>query len=148
MAYGQRSSAVIVINEWRLVSASFGLVPAKEFKGDVSINLSDVIRPLVDFPLTTRGHSQSALNLERRLRCCQEKSHCRVHRYRCSGFYRLRNSGGGGRDGAADKPLAHEHWIVAFANILFQKEIHTPGELAKKMDEVAARYSGETTPCS
>jgi hypothetical protein len=50
------------------------------------------------------------------------------------------------RDG--DKPLAHEHWIVAFANILFQKEILTPGELAKKMDEVAARYSGETTPCS
>jgi hypothetical protein len=88
VAYGQRSSAVIVI-------------------------------------------SQSALNLERRLRCCQKKSHCRVHRYCCSGSYRLRNSGGG-QDGAADKPLAHEHWLVAFANILFQKETLTPGELAKK----------------
>jgi hypothetical protein len=39
----------------------------------------------------------------------------------------------------------YERWIVAFANILFQKEILTPGELAKKMDEVAARYSGDAT---
>jgi hypothetical protein len=33
----------------------------------------------------------------------------------------------------------YERWIVAFANILFQKGILTPGELARKMDEVAAR---------
>ena len=34
----------------------------------------------------------------------------------------------------------YERWIVAFANILFQKEILTPGELAKKMESVAARH--------
>jgi hypothetical protein len=34
-----------------------------------------------------------------------------------------------------------DRWIVAFANILFQKEILTPEELAKKMEEVAARQS-------
>jgi len=34
----------------------------------------------------------------------------------------------------------YERWIVAFANILFQKEILTPEELAKKMNEVAARH--------
>jgi hypothetical protein len=33
----------------------------------------------------------------------------------------------------------YERWIAAFANILFQKGILTPGELAKKMDEVKAR---------
>ena len=33
----------------------------------------------------------------------------------------------------------YERWIVAFANILFQKGILTPGELARKMDEVRAR---------
>ena len=33
----------------------------------------------------------------------------------------------------------YERWIVAFANILFQKGILTPAELARKMDEVAAR---------
>lgn len=33
----------------------------------------------------------------------------------------------------------YERWIVAFANILFQKQIITPEELARKMDEVAAR---------
>jgi Nitrile hydratase beta subunit len=31
-------------------------------------------------------------------------------------------------------------WIVAFANILFEKSILTPDQLARKMDEVAARY--------
>jgi len=36
----------------------------------------------------------------------------------------------------------YERWIVAFANILFQKEILTPEELAKKMEDVAARYEG------
>ena len=37
----------------------------------------------------------------------------------------------------------YERWIVAFANILFQKQILTPEELAKKMDEVAARHAGD-----
>lgn len=37
----------------------------------------------------------------------------------------------------------YERWIAAFANILFQKAIITPDELARKMDEVAARYPGE-----
>ena len=35
----------------------------------------------------------------------------------------------------------YERWIVAFANILFQKAILTPDELARKMSEVAARHS-------
>lgn len=35
----------------------------------------------------------------------------------------------------------YERWIVAFANILFQKATLTPDELARKMDEVAARHS-------
>jgi hypothetical protein len=34
----------------------------------------------------------------------------------------------------------YERWIAAFANILFQKAILTPGELARKMDEVGARW--------
>jgi len=34
----------------------------------------------------------------------------------------------------------YERWIVAFANILFQKQILTPDELARKMQEVEARY--------
>jgi hypothetical protein len=42
-----------------------------------------------------------------------------------------------------EKLTYYEHWIVAFANILMQKEIITPGELAQKMDEVAARHSAE-----
>ena len=33
----------------------------------------------------------------------------------------------------------YERWIVAFANILFQKSILTPEQLARKMDEVSAR---------
>jgi hypothetical protein len=33
----------------------------------------------------------------------------------------------------------YERWIVAFANIMFQKQILTPEELAIKMDEVEAR---------
>jgi len=37
----------------------------------------------------------------------------------------------------------YERWIAAFANILFQKCILTPGELARKMDEVAARWPAE-----
>ena len=35
----------------------------------------------------------------------------------------------------------YERWIVAFANILFQKGILTPTDLARKMDEVAARWT-------
>ena len=34
----------------------------------------------------------------------------------------------------------YERWIAAFANILFQKGILTPSELARKMDEVSARW--------
>ena len=41
-----------------------------------------------------------------------------------------------------EKLTYYEHWIVAFANILFQKQILTTDELARKMDEVAARHSG------
>jgi hypothetical protein len=33
----------------------------------------------------------------------------------------------------------YERWIVAFANILFEKGILTPEQLARKMDEVSAR---------
>ncbi|VVN43724.1 SH3-like domain-containing protein [Pseudomonas fluorescens] len=33
----------------------------------------------------------------------------------------------------------YERWIAAFANILFQKGILTPSELAVKMDEVKSR---------
>lgn len=40
----------------------------------------------------------------------------------------------------------YERWITTFANILFQKGILTPEELAIKMDEVAARHS-EIMPC-
>ena len=37
----------------------------------------------------------------------------------------------------------YERWIVAFANILFQKGILAPSDLARKMDEVAARWPAE-----
>jgi hypothetical protein len=40
----------------------------------------------------------------------------------------------------------YERWIAAFARILLQKAILTPEELARKMDEVAARYPGESPP--
>jgi hypothetical protein len=33
----------------------------------------------------------------------------------------------------------YERWIVAFANILFRKQILTPQELAEKMAEIEAR---------
>ncbi|SDI95764.1 SH3-like domain-containing protein [Pseudomonas abietaniphila] len=36
----------------------------------------------------------------------------------------------------------YERWIVAFANIFFQKGILTPTELAQKMAEVEAREIG------
>jgi hypothetical protein len=38
----------------------------------------------------------------------------------------------------------YERWVAAFANILFQKGILTPGEFAVKMEEVAARHSRGT----
>ena len=38
----------------------------------------------------------------------------------------------------------YERWIAAFANILFEKGILTPGELARKMDELEARCAGDT----
>ncbi|WP_064683027.1 SH3-like domain-containing protein [Rhizobium bangladeshense] len=39
----------------------------------------------------------------------------------------------------------YERWIVAFANILFQKGILTPGDLAVKMAELEARHTHEIT---
>jgi len=40
----------------------------------------------------------------------------------------------------------YERWIAAFARILLQKAILTPEELARKMDEVAARHPGGSAP--
>jgi hypothetical protein len=37
----------------------------------------------------------------------------------------------------------YERWIVVFANILFQKQILTPEELALKMDDISARHARE-----
>lgn len=34
----------------------------------------------------------------------------------------------------------YERWIVAFTNILFQRRVLTPTEMATKMDAVAARF--------
>jgi hypothetical protein len=34
----------------------------------------------------------------------------------------------------------YERWIVAFSNILFQKGILTPADLALKMDEIQTRW--------
>lgn len=39
----------------------------------------------------------------------------------------------------------YERWIVAFGNILFQKGILTPEELARKMDEVQTRQPASGT---
>ncbi|WP_368517302.1 nitrile hydratase [Rhizobium sp.] len=38
----------------------------------------------------------------------------------------------------------YERWMAAFANILFQKGILTPGEVAIKMQEVERRWSEPT----
>lgn len=38
----------------------------------------------------------------------------------------------------------YERWVAAFANILFQKQVLTPEELALKMDEVSARLKRES----
>ena len=35
----------------------------------------------------------------------------------------------------------YERWIAAFANLLFQKQLISPEELALKMEEVKARWS-------
>ena len=35
----------------------------------------------------------------------------------------------------------YERWVVAFANITFEKDILSPGELAQKMDELRARWT-------
>lgn len=35
----------------------------------------------------------------------------------------------------------YQRWIVAFANIAFQKGILSPEELARKMDEIRTRWS-------
>lgn len=43
----------------------------------------------------------------------------------------------------------YERWTVAFANILFAKGLLTPSELARKMQEVEARFAppaGEAAP--
>jgi hypothetical protein len=40
----------------------------------------------------------------------------------------------------------YERWIAAFANILFQKGILTPEDLARKMDAVAARHATDEKP--
>ena len=39
----------------------------------------------------------------------------------------------------------YERWIAAFAKIIFQKGILAPDDLARKMDEVAARYPKGST---
>jgi hypothetical protein len=35
----------------------------------------------------------------------------------------------------------YERWAVAFANILYQKQILHPADLARKMDEIEARFA-------
>jgi Nitrile hydratase beta subunit, N-terminal len=37
----------------------------------------------------------------------------------------------------------YERWIVGAANLLLQKQILTPDEIAHKTDEVGARFSEE-----
>ena len=39
----------------------------------------------------------------------------------------------------------YERWVAAFANILFEKGILTPSDLARKMDVVAARWPTDDT---
>ena len=39
----------------------------------------------------------------------------------------------------------YERWAMAFANLLFAKGVITPGELATKMAEVAARFETVAT---
>lgn len=44
---------------------------------------------------------------------------------------------------AMGKLTYYERWIAAFANILFQKAILTPTELARQMDLVASRSTSD-----
>jgi hypothetical protein len=44
---------------------------------------------------------------------------------------------------AIGKLTYYERWIAAFSNILFQKGILTPTELARQMDLVAARSASD-----
>jgi Nitrile hydratase beta subunit len=44
---------------------------------------------------------------------------------------------------AMGKLTYYERWIAAFSNILFQKGILTPTELARQMDLVAARSTSD-----
>jgi len=39
-----------------------------------------------------------------------------------------------------NKLTYYERWAVAFANLLFAKQVITPEELARKMSEVARRF--------
>ncbi len=39
----------------------------------------------------------------------------------------------------------YERWILTFANILFEKSVLTPELLARKMDEVEARFPSRPT---
>ena len=38
----------------------------------------------------------------------------------------------------------YERWITAFANILFEKNILTPDQLARKVEEVTGRFKTDT----
>ena len=49
---------------------------------------------------------------------------------------------------AVGKLTYYERWILAFSHILFQKQILTPDELARKMDEVTARAEAEIKACA
>jgi hypothetical protein len=35
----------------------------------------------------------------------------------------------------------YERWIVAFANLLYQKQVLRPSDVARRMDEIAARFA-------
>ncbi|WP_375786982.1 nitrile hydratase [Bradyrhizobium sp. Pha-3] len=41
----------------------------------------------------------------------------------------------------------YERWIVAFANILLQKGLLTPDDVARKMEEVAIRFDISLSAC-
>ena len=38
----------------------------------------------------------------------------------------------------------YERWIVAFANLLYQKQLLHPADVARRMDEIAARFAEVT----
>jgi hypothetical protein len=42
----------------------------------------------------------------------------------------------------------YERWIVAFANILFQKGILTPEDVALKVEQIERRWDGATDPAT